>query len=381
MLNILFVLYNDFRSNSAVHVHHFANNLTTLDCDCVVAVPQDKHTISAIGNNLYKVTNFNEVSHLKQFFFNKQEPDIVHVWTPREIVRNYCEKLRENYKFKLFVHLEDNEEHLLEKFLQTPFKTLLQNHAISIPENLSHPKKYRELLATADGVTVIIDTLKQFVPNQIPTLVLWPGADTECFYPRKVNQKLANSLGIPLNSIVICYTGNVHAANMHEVRSLYLAVAMMNREGLPTVLVRTGIDFCDFLGCDSKWAKQYSVELGYVERDKLPDILALANVLIQPGKPDHFNNYRFPSKLPEFLAMGKPVILPAANIGCFMENMKDALVLPVVDALNIVDTIKLLLNNKPLYEELSHGAINFVKLHLSWKINSEILKSFYQRVP
>lgn len=229
-LNILFVLYHDFSANSAVHVHNFANNLVTLGCDCIVAVPENERTVSAVGGHLYKTTNFREVSSLSNLFFNKKKPDIVHAWTPREIVRNYCNKLRERYKFKLFVHLEDNEEYLLEKFLQTPFKTLAQSDATIVPENLSHPRRYQEFLATADGVTVIIDELRQFVPNQIPTLTLWPGVNTEHFFPRAAKPELVSSLGISSNSVVICYTGNVHVANMYEVRSLYLAVAMMNRE-------------------------------------------------------------------------------------------------------------------------------------------------------
>jgi len=378
MLNILLVLYHDFSSNSAVHVHHFSNNLINLGLDCVVAVPWNKNTVPALVNPLYKVTEFKEVHNLKQFFSNKKEPDIVHIWTPREIVRTYWDRLKKLYKFKLVIHLEDNEEHLVEKFLQKPFKTLLTEKDVSVPENLSHPIRYREFLANADGVTVIIDKLNQFVPSQIPTLILWPGVDTEHFFPRKHDPTLAASLGIPLNTVVICYTGNVHAANSHEVRSVYLAVAMMNREGQPARLIRTGRDFYEFLDSDDRWARRYSIEVGYVNRVQLPDILALANVLVQPGRADNFNNYRFPSKLPEFLAMGKPVVLPKANIGHLMKHGQDALVFPVVDALHIVDSVKLISQEQDLSNRLSHGAVNFAKTHLNWRRNSEALKSFYE---
>ncbi|NES08364.1 MAG: glycosyltransferase, partial [Okeania sp. SIO2F4] len=102
--------------------------------------------------------------------------------------------------------------------------------------------------------------------------------------------------------------------------------------------------------------------------------------LIQPGRPDRFNNYRFPCKLPEFLAMGKPVVLPATNIGLVMENQKDALVLPVVDAVNIVNSVEKLLTVSSLSEKLSEGAINFAKTHLNWQKNTELLKSFYKEI-
>ena len=63
MKNILFVLYEDFHSNSALHVHHFANNLMKFGFDCVVAVPRNKQTVSQVGahlENLYQVTEYGE---------------------------------------------------------------------------------------------------------------------------------------------------------------------------------------------------------------------------------------------------------------------------------------------------------------------------------
>ena len=120
MKNILFVLYEDFHSNSALHVHHFANNLVKFGFDCVVSVPKNKQTISEIGEhltNLYQVTEYGEFYRLNECFKNQKGPDIVHVWTPREITRNYSHKLRKAYDFKLVIHLEDNEEYVLEKYL------------------------------------------------------------------------------------------------------------------------------------------------------------------------------------------------------------------------------------------------------------------------
>ncbi|NER07022.1 MAG: glycosyltransferase family 4 protein [Okeania sp. SIO3C4] len=384
MKNILFVLYEDFHSNSALHVHHFANNLVKLGFDCVVAVPRNKQTVSQVGEHLthlYNVTEYGEFYRLNKLFKNQQGPDVVHVWTPREVTRNYCHKLRKAYDFKLVIHLEDNEEYVLEKYLNKPFKEIANaNGSLAIPDNVSHPQKYREFLASADGVTVIIEKLKEFVPNHVPSLVLWPGVETEYFYPRNPNPEIVKRFNIPENTLVFSYTGNVHAANTHEVRSLYLAVAMLNREGKPAVLVRTGRDFCNFLGDDDNWARKYAIELGYVDRSLMPEILALADVLIQPGRPDKFNDYRFPCKLPEFLAMGKPVILPGTNIGLVMENEKDALVLPVVDGVNIVESIGKLFEDKSLSEKLSQGAINFAKTHLNWEENTKLLKSFYEDI-
>lgn len=380
MPNILFVLYHDFSANSAVHVHNFANCLTRQGVDCAVAVPYNKSSVSVIGENLYQALEYSEILEEGKCFSDGRGPDIVHAWTPREVVRIFCEKLREQFDFKLFVHLEDNEELILEKFTQKSIAELIHAETDEIPVTLSHPIRYQQFLNQSDGVTVIIEQLKNFVPTGKSTLTLWPGVDTQTFYPRDRPTESLIELGIPLNSTVVCYTGNVHAANAHEVRSLYLGVAMLNREGYPTTLVRAGCDSYPFLGDSEIWGRKYSVELGYVEHNKIANVLALADVLIQPGRNDAFNDYRLPSKLPEFLAMGKPVILPDTNIGRFLDSMQNAVVLPKVDALSIVEIVKQLRCDRSLCSRLGEGASDFVKTYLDWSTNSQKLLNFYEQV-
>ncbi|RZM82894.1 hypothetical protein [Leptolyngbya iicbica] len=379
MQNILFVLYHNFRANSAIHVHNFANQLTTYGLECVVAVPNQKETVVSLGERQYTTIEFDEISSLQKIYKNGQGPDIVHAWTPREIVRIFCEKLRSLYSFKLFIHLEDNEELILQKNTHQSLQELSAADESHFPSHLSHPVRYQQFLNLADGITIIIDRLQEFVPPHVPYSILWPGVDKTIFFPRDRDQTLAAKLGVPLNCTVLCYTGNVHAANACEVRSLYLAVAMLNREGHPTILIRTGQDFHDFLGADSQWAKKYSIELGYVENHAaIANILALADILVQPGKRDAFNDYRLPSKLPEFLAMGKPVILPETNIGRFTKSMEQAVVLPTVDALSIVETVKLLMADADLRSCLGAGAVDFSNAYLDWSINASKLFHFYQ---
>jgi hypothetical protein len=60
--------------------------------------------------------------------------------------------------------------------------------------------------------------------------------------------------------------------------------------------------------------KDAVLDLGVVPRVDLPGLLALADVFVQPGKPDPFEDLRLPGKLPELLAMGRPVVTPNTNI-------------------------------------------------------------------
>ena len=374
--NVLFVIDRELSSNSGIHVHSLANGLSQLGMDCAVVAPGGKRSASELGAVLYRAVELGKATQMDRVFPNGAGPDIVHGWTPRETVRKFCDGLRERFRFKLFVHLEDNEDYLLEKLYPArPAATITE--AENVPDSVSHPARYRAFLRRASGATVIIEKLKEFVPDGVPSLTLWPGVDTGMFYPRPANPELARELNLPLNGATIVYTGNVHPANAAEVRSLYLAVAMLNREGHSTHLVRTGQDHCLFLADDGQWVKPYLRELGVAPRKQMPEILALADVFVQPGRVDNFNEYRFPSKLPEFLAMGKPVILPAANIARAMVSGRDAWVLDEADGPQITEAVKRIRQDAELHARLSEGALEFARTRLSWPTQAAKLKEFY----
>src|SRR2546423_1149951 len=376
--NILFALYHDFSANSAVHVHNFANQLAALGHSTAVAIPDDAERGSGLGEQNYSVHRFDRVDgEWARVFPNGCGPDIVHAWTPRENVRLFCEKLAGFCEFALFVHLEDNEELILEVNLGMPFEKLARNRSVDIPGNLSHPQNYRVFIASSHGVTMIMDRLERFVPPDIPKLILWPGADERLFFPRPQDLQLREQLGIADDAVILCYTGNVHSANGRDVRSLYLAAAILDREGTPARLIRTGRDFCSFLGPDEEWAYKISIELGQIPYQEIPPLLSLADALVQPGADNSFNEYRLPGKLPEFFAMGRPVILPRTNVGRFVENGQDAVVLDRVDALGAVEALLALRRGDTVRKRLAAGAITFAREHFDWAKNTATLAEFY----
>ena len=136
-------------------------------------------------------------------------------------------------------------------------------------------------------------------------------------------------LGLGPDDFVIVYHGVGHFANQHELLSLYVAVKLLQRRGRPVKLVRLGTT--RLAGVDPRSFRALMddmVELGHVQSwGEVPGYLALADAYVQPGAPDEFNRYRLPSKLPEFLSMGRPVILPACNLGNELVDGEDALLL------------------------------------------------------
>jgi len=161
--NILFVLYHDFSANSAVHVHNFANQLSGAGHSVAVAIPDSDDTGSNLGERHYLVFAYHQVDgNWPRVFGNGSAPDVVHAWTPRENVRLFCEKVRALCSPLLFIHLEDNEELILEANLGKSFEELSRSRSMKLPGNLVHPGNYRRFIAEADGVTLIMDRLGGF---------------------------------------------------------------------------------------------------------------------------------------------------------------------------------------------------------------------------
>jgi glycosyltransferase involved in cell wall biosynthesis len=162
------------------------------------------------------------------------------------------------------------------------------------------------------------------------------------------------------------------------VRELYAAVLRLNRDGEPVTLIRTGRDNVDFLGPLADEVAPHVLSLGQIlHHHHLPALLALADIFVQPGQSDAFNDYRFPSKLPEFFALGRPVVLPRANLGTLVRHGIDAWVLDRADAAGIAAAVTTLRRDPSLCARLSQGATAFAGQHFSWRRSAEALANFY----
>ena len=78
--------------------------------------------------------------------------------------------------------------------------------------------------------------------------------------------------------------------------------------------------------------------------------------------------------------MGRPVLLPQTNVGRFVRHGQEAWVLPKMDAIGIVDALKMLRTDEELMSRLSAGALAFCEEHFSWNKNAATLEKFYDQV-
>jgi glycosyltransferase involved in cell wall biosynthesis len=378
----LFILHGSFASNSSQHVAALANELAAAGHTCAVAVPHDLSTLSHHDRPAFRGLTFADAER-GLAFPDGAGPDIIHAWTPRENVRRLTESLRARPGARVIVHLEDNEQQLLAIALARDYAVLdaLSDAELDrvVPAELTHPHRGHAFLKSADGVTFITERLRTFVPAGKPGALLWPAADARHFYPRPRPDAFRRVLDVAPNETVLCYHGNVHAANAGEVRELYAAVLALNRGGDPVTLIRTGLDRAD-LGAELTAAvAPFVLNLGLIPHHRhLPALLALADMFVQPGAPGAFNDFRFPSKLPEFFALGRPVILPRTNLGTLVRHGIDAYVLGRADAAGITAAVRELRADRTLAQRLSRGAVAFAESRFSWRRSAEALAGFYQ---
>ncbi len=381
-MNILFVNYGDFTTNSLNHIAGFAATLSDLGYSCAVAVAGRKETLSVVPEPRFIPVTYEEMLAGPSPFPDGREADLVHAWTPREGVRRFVLAYQHRARARLIVHLEDNEEHLLERWTGRAIADLRVLSDVdlgdALQDGLPHPVRYRNLLRLADGATVIIDRLREFVPAGTPVHLLTPGVDFSLYRPLPGDDAMRRQLGLRSGEKVIVFTGSNTFANESEVRDLYMAVRLLNQRGMPTRLVRTGLTSPEFQEGFASRFKDIVVDLGFVAKPTLPGLLALADVLVQPGSAGPFNDYRLPSKLPEFLAMGKPVVLPATNLAISMDDGRDGLLLHSGTPEEIADACHRIFTDTGLADQLARHALSFALRHFDLNRNTQGLAAFYE---
>ncbi len=382
-MNILFVNYGDCTSNSLNHIGAFANELCRLGHACVVAVPEKPETITVLDQPLFPVRLFAQLLEEQPHFPNRQPADVVHAWTPRENVRDFVlHYLARHPAARLFIHLEDNEDHLTAAFARSPLNELNQlsdtELAAKLAPNLSHPVRSRHFLRLAHGITVITERLTEFVPAGTAHHLLLPGLRETA--PLSAEAIAAERTALQSHDAekLIVYTGSVTFANLADIRALTLAVRQLNDAGRPTRLVRTGITPAEYDESLRDIGGPFVTALGFVPKARLPRLLAAADALVQPGAADEFNAYRLPSKIPEYLWAGRPLAIPATNIATQLRDGQDALLLSDASPDSIVAACTRIFDDADLATTLGQNAATFARQHFAVEQNTAGLLAFYQ---
>jgi glycosyltransferase involved in cell wall biosynthesis len=328
-MNVLFVLYGDLGTNSAVPLMLHARELTRRGHRCAVALPQAAETRSEPFLRAFSYER--ALADPPAIFGDGRAADVLHAWTPREGVRRFVTSYLAARPSPWLVYLEDNEGWIGRAALAMVGlreEVLLQHSEEVIstwtPEGMPHVLRYEAFIGLADAAVVIQQKIAREVPPWVPCATVWPGTDLEQFAPRPPDGELRRRHGVRDGERVIVYPGGLNDFTRPGLESLCRAVAMINAQGIACRLLRSGPVALDFLDSLPEGAASFITDLGPLPRAELPALLNLADVFVQPGRPDPFEDLRLPGKLPELFASGRPVVLPDTNIASELRDGVDA---------------------------------------------------------
>lgn len=383
-MNYILVSHCSFNGNSGIHAFHIAEELHRLGFDCVVSVPEAPESVYHVGAPSFKVVHYGN-ENWTHVFDDQRGADIVHAFTPRQHVRNETLRLVDHFQCPYVVHLEDNEEEILRSALnvesiQHLYDVPIQHLERIVPVWRIWPPFYRSFLEQAFGVTALIEDLLTFNFGNVPELVFWPGFDNAFANEVKIEQA-RRSASLPVEKKLLLYAGAVHHANKHEVESLLLATLALRARGYDVQLVKTGRDHESIVSDFANAHQGLVLDLGFVDRNLLPMLVQSADVLVQPGQAGAFNDYRFPSKLPEYLVSGRPVVLPASNIGAHLADGRDALILKEDHYAAIADAVSRLLDQPDLARSIGRHGRAFALEKLSWSGNVKQIADWMVALP
>jgi glycosyltransferase involved in cell wall biosynthesis len=380
--NVLLVSHCDFTGNGAVHVFAIATELARRGWSPVIAVPNAPGGVRDLGEPAFPVVSYRQAERSRNLFPDGRQADLIHAFTPRERVRAFVTTMAAAHDAPYVVHLEDNEEAVLAGELGASVEALRAMPESRLDQLVrashAHPARASAFISRAGGMTVVIDRLLELKPDGIPGIVAWPGYDLAGDVDGADRDRMRAHLGIGDGDLAITYTGNIHRTNLDEVRSLFLAVAQLRARTLPVVLIRSGWSSVARRALPSLGGGIRNV--GWVARRRVPDLLAAADILVQPGAPGSFNDYRFPSKLPEFLASGKPVVLPRSNIGLELRDGVDVLLLQRGDPDEIAAAVERLALDVELRRQLGAASRAFAVRELRWESSVEKIETLYGEV-
>ncbi len=385
-MRVLLISHCNLSGNSAMHVFSIAEQLVMLGHDVVMLIPDGLKTIKQHRKARFPVRLYEQALAGDLPFASAGKPEIVHAWSPREHVRKVTQSITYRHGCPYVLHMEDNEEQIVTdelKHLQfndlIKLPTLYQD-LITLPYR-SHPTHYRDFAEGASGYTCLIERLMEFKPAHVPGLMFWPGFDSEFEnLPTDARKKYGSKFGINCDEKIVFYSGNVHYSNVSDVRNLYLSVAALRARGRSVRLLRTGWSQTEIDVVKEHLADDAFIELGFVKREEIPRLLALSDLLVQPGRSDPFNDYRFPSKLPEYFVSGKPVILPACNIGNTLVDGQHVVKLFDGTFVELMSKMEQVLDDPALATLLGSQAREFAIEKLRWSSAARAISELYREI-
>ena len=244
-----------------------------------------------------------------------------------------------------------------------------------------HPLTYALINRAAECFTAVSVALVHRLSQEWPTkkvCLLYPGADITRFNPRVDGQEIKAKYHLDGKRIIM-YTGTL---DLPIFGGLLQALEAVVKKHPAAVFVHVGNDGFKQQALKAAQARGLAgrvVFTGTVPHREIHKYLAVADVLVQHAY-DLGNECRLPTKIPEYLAMGRPVVTFNAGIGRILEDGVDVLKVRTDRPGEMAEKVLRILDDEQLARRLGAHARRKAQELFDWQKNTRILKRIYEGV-
>lgn len=379
-MRICLVNHGDTTSPSAKHSYLLGLNLAKRGHDVTVMFPGNTGAVDAIDAFLrsrkgLRMLILGPILGLRSHYANiipetaallSSSYDIVHIWTAKiPLIPAAISKIV--HRYKLVVHYEDvemdmaKEVGVLRQILVRLFTTLAD--------------------LFADGLTVLTSALRDDARTRytckMPILVMGAGADYEMFANPAVPYEFPRN--IPDEKIILGLFCSLKSRNSYVEISLKMMKHLDDR----FVLVVTGDgkgrplyeSMAVNLGVDGR-----VVFTGYIEDYRaVPTAMQRCDFLLLPLADNNVNRLRWPGKLTEYMASGRPIVTNPVGPVKTLLNSESAVLVDHADDWEFAEAIKGLALNIIRAKEIGKKAQKVAK-RLDWYELSGRVELFYRKL-
>ena len=260
-------------------------------------------------------------------------------------------------------------------------------------DGFTHTPKYRHMTffeqlvcEQADAVITITTPMKEeLIRRGLPEekiAVAFNSVDVERFVPVPRDEALAERLGIAADCPVIGYVGSM--VDYEGLEDLLTAAAALKREGQNFRLLLVGDGAC------SEALRRQAEELeltdiaimpGRVPHEQVESFYSLVDIAPFPRKPWEVCELVSPLKPFEAMAQQKAVVVSStAALREIVRHGKTGMIFEKGDVASLRDTLRTLLLDAPLREELGRNARNWVARERTWNQAGKVCVRTYENI-
>ncbi len=237
---------------------------------------------------------------------------------------------------------------------------------------------------SADGIVTISRCLQErALNNGIPkekTTVIHGGADIDPDNTSYISKKeIRNKLGLDQNSIILGFAG----MGPHEYIDLlpfFEALPALKQNIKNLMWFSTGGHLPEEIRNRYGIGDEYH-ELGWTSVETYKDYLMAADILLLPMKDNMGSRARWPNKMGDYLAAGRPIIsTDVGEISHFAAQFPDSVRMVQWDSNSVANEIMALISDPALMEKIGRNNLDIARNHYSWDAKAKEFDSFYRKI-